>query len=367
MPNLRLTEISVRALNGSDSYMTYWDTTTPGFGVRVGKRSKTWTVMRGRNRERISVGKVDDLSLSDARKEAKRLLAAESEEKPLSMTFEAARTTFLEDNYKDRSPRTTYQVKRSLERHFKALEPMQLTEITDAGIKRALDKLADRRSEQLHAYRYLRTFFRWCMRPPRRYIRHSPMDGYDPPSRDKKGSRVLTDAELKAIWKASKSAPHAIFRLMVLWGTRNTETAVLERAWARDGVLTIPGEFTKNGRDHAIPVLPVAQSVLDDRPNGNARHFFPGRWGEGHLHHGALGKLKREVMTASKTEGWQLRDLRRTFRSNMARLKVPREVCEVLINHAPPVLDEIYDRYDRLEEKREALAKYEAFIQTLIA
>lgn len=62
------------------------------------------------------------------------------------------------------------------------------------------------------------------------------------------------------------------------------------------------------------------------------------------------------------TSDWNLRDIRRTFRSNMARLKVPREVCEVLINHAPPVLDEIYDRYDRLEEKRDALAKHEAFL-----
>lgn len=72
-------------------------------------------------------------------------------------------------------------------------------------------------------------------------------------------------------------------------------------------------------------------------------------------------------MAASGTKDWTIRDLRRTFRSNMARLKVPREVCEVLINHAPPALDEIYDRYNRLEEKREALAKYEAFIQALLA
>lgn len=37
MPSLNLTELSVRALKGSDSYITYWDTGTPGFGVRVGK------------------------------------------------------------------------------------------------------------------------------------------------------------------------------------------------------------------------------------------------------------------------------------------------------------------------------------------
>lgn len=51
----------------------------------------------------------------------------------------------------------------------------------------------------------------------------------------------------------------------------------------------------------------------------------------------------------------------------MARLKVPHDICEVLINHAPTFLDEIYDRYDRIDEKREALAKYEAFMVRLLA
>jgi hypothetical protein len=46
--------------------------------------------------------------------------------------------------------------------------------------------------------------------------------------------------------------------------------------------------------------------------------------------------------------------------------KVPREISEVLINHAPPVLDEIYDRYDRLDEKRDALKKYEEWLASVI-
>jgi hypothetical protein len=45
MPNLHLTDIAVRALKPSEGYVTFWDDTTPGFGVRVGKRSKTWTVI----------------------------------------------------------------------------------------------------------------------------------------------------------------------------------------------------------------------------------------------------------------------------------------------------------------------------------
>lgn len=58
---MRLTEISVRALKGSDTYVTYFDDTLPGFGVRVGKRSRTFIVLRGKQRQRVSFGKWPDL------------------------------------------------------------------------------------------------------------------------------------------------------------------------------------------------------------------------------------------------------------------------------------------------------------------
>ncbi len=366
MPKMLLTDMSVRALKGSDKHQKFFDTKTPGFGIRVGKKAKTWICMRGRNRELITIGKYPDLSLADARAEAKKLLSTTPEPKRAPLTFATARTTFLAEHYKDAAPRTKYNVTKLLERHFKTIEQTQLADLDDTDIKGCLDKLSATPSEQLHAYRAVRCFLRWCTRPPRRYLKHSPMEGYEPPSVDRKGTRILTDDELKAVWNASASYPHSVLRLMILWGTRNTETCVLERAWASDGVLTIPGAVTKNGRDHAVPVLPLALAQLDAMPE-QERYFFRSRWGDAHLSVTGLAKAQREVKKASGTTGWQIRDLRRTFRSNMARLKVPREVCEVLINHAPPVLDEIYDRYDRLEEKREALAKYESFMVRLLA
>lgn len=108
----------VRNLKGSERYVSYMDDTTPGFGIRVGLRSKTWTVVRGRNRERLTIGKYPDLSLAEARAEAKRLLSTEPEAKALPKTFKEAREEFLEANYTPGS-RTKYQVKRSLELHLR--------------------------------------------------------------------------------------------------------------------------------------------------------------------------------------------------------------------------------------------------------
>jgi hypothetical protein len=321
--------------------------------------------MRGKERERISFGRYPDLSLTDARKEAKKLLATSPEPKFETLAFREARSQFLEDNYRDCSLRAKSEATRLLNKHFKSLEPKLLPAIDDKDIKGCLDKLASTPSEQLHAYRVVRCFFRWCTRPPRRWISHSPMEGYAPPGKDRKGSRILSDKELKAVWKAAEGPTLAVVRLLILWGTRQGETAALEREWLSGDLLTIPGSHTKNRRDHSIPVLPLANKVLASL-TGTNRHYFASRWGESHLSDGAWSKIKREVQQKSGTKDWKLRDLRRTFRSGMARLKVPRDLCEVLINHAPPVLDEIYDRYDRLEEKRDALARWERHLQTML-
>jgi len=359
---IHLTELAVKQLKSASA--VYWDKTTPGFGIRVGKHARTWVVIRGRSRERTVVGRYPDLSLSAARLEARKLLVATPERKIESVLYKEAQRQFLDENYRECSQRSKAEAARHLNKHFAQL-PSKLSDIDDTHVKKCLDKLTDTPSEQLHAYRTIRCFLRWCVRPPRKFIKHSPMEGYEPPSKDRRGTRILSDDELGAVWKAAEAPPHRVVRLLILWGTRNSETVSIERRWVRDGVLTIPGSHTKNRRDHSVPILPLALETLRGFPPG--RHYVLSRWGDSHLSEGAWSKIKRDIQAASGTGDWQLRDLRRTFRSNMARLRVPRDLCEVLINHAPPVLDEIYDRYDRLDEKREALEKYETWLQTLFA
>lgn len=241
--------------------------------------------------------------------------------------------------------------------------------ITDREISTELTALAKTPSEQLHAFRALRTFFRWCVRPPHRFVKHSPMEGYPAPGKDRKGTRILSDDELRKVWNACEGFFGDMIRLVILWGCRNGEIGRLSREWDADGVVTVPGEFTKNGRAHAVPVLPMARAILDRQPKING-YYFPGHLLESHFKDGSWGKLKRELDARSGVTGWQIRDLRRTFRSTMARLKVPRTTAELLLNHVTGAgkndLDEIYDRYDYIDEKREALKKLELHLARLL-
>lgn len=66
--------------------------------------------MRGRSRERISVGRVGEISLADARAEARRMLASTPEPKVARKAFGEARALFIEEHYRDKGARTKYQI-----------------------------------------------------------------------------------------------------------------------------------------------------------------------------------------------------------------------------------------------------------------
>ncbi|MDB5583905.1 MAG: putative Integrase family protein [Bradyrhizobium sp.] len=218
MPTVHLTDVSVKSLKPTETSVTYFSDITPGFGIRVGKRSRTWIVMRGRDRERVKLGTYPQLSLADARKKAMQILGADkAPAKPQPKTFRQAREQFLEEYFRDKSPRWKSQMTSHLMRHFKKLEHHKLDAIEDHDIKACLDALHRTPSEQLHAFRGLRCFMRWCVRPPQRFIKHSPMEGYPPPGKDRKGTRILTDHELKAVWQAANTYPHNVLRLIILW------------------------------------------------------------------------------------------------------------------------------------------------------
>ena len=52
---------------------------------------------------------------------------------------------------------------------------------------------------------------------------------------------------------------------------------------------------------------------------------------------------------------WTNHDIRRSVRSQLSRLKIPEEVREAVLAHVRPGIKGVYDKYDYLDEKLEAL------------
>src|ERR1700724_147306 len=171
-----LTEITVRSLKPAGKQRKVWDTTTPGFGVIVGARSKSYFVMYGTDRRVKILGRYPDVPLGEARRKA--LLALNSErprEVGAEVSFSNALEQFFEVHVPTLRPRTQKELKRVLNRHLAPkLRSKKLAEITHGDITSITDKLASTPSEAWHAFKDIRTFFKWCVP---RYIPHSPVEG----------------------------------------------------------------------------------------------------------------------------------------------------------------------------------------------
>ena len=119
-------------------------------------------------------------------------------------------------------------------------------------------------------------------------------------------------------------------------------------------------------RQHAIPLTPMAAQLLKDAPQKG--YVFLAR-GSGDSPFNGFSKCKRAFdRKLESVEPWTLHDLRRTFSTGLARLRVAPHVKEMLLSHASakdPV-EEIYDPWTYMEEKREALLKWENHLKALL-
>jgi integrase len=186
--------------------------------------------------------------------------------------------------------------------------------------------------------------------------------------------RVLADAELRLIWQAlSDNQYSTILRLLVLTGQRLSEITGLR--WSEvdfdRGIISLPGERTKNGRPHEIPMSKTVRSLLAAQPRSNGREFVFGEGAgpfSGQSHRKAA--LDQDMARAGKSlAAWTHHDLRRSAVSGMARLGVSLPVIEKIVNHASGSFAGIvgvYQRHDFAGEKRKALQLWDEHIAGLV-
>ncbi len=120
---MKLTDITIRSLKAPRTgAVIYHDQSLAGFGVRISEGgTKSFVLTYGPRRRRETIGRVGVISLQDARKEAKRLLAEYTlgKQKPVSITWRAAVDEYLKECEKRLRPGTYQSYKRHLNRQFR--------------------------------------------------------------------------------------------------------------------------------------------------------------------------------------------------------------------------------------------------------
>src|SRR6185369_16554576 len=156
------------------------------------------------------------------------------------------------------------------------------------------------------------------------------------PGEERRRDRVLSDQEIRHVWKAldRERLPIAVMlKLALLTAQRRTE--VLGMRWTEldleEGWWTIPAERAKNKMAHRVPLTPQALDLLR-RIRALAEgspYVFPGSTDEPIAN---LQKPMRRIRQRTGTE-FRFHDLRRTAASHMTGIGISRLVVAKILNH----------------------------------
>ncbi|WP_426418224.1 tyrosine-type recombinase/integrase [Bradyrhizobium genosp. A] len=200
--------------------------------------------------------------------------------------------------------------------------------------------------------------------------------------------RILADDEIRDVWAALDQIEQPAcypryVKSLLLAMTRRNESSKMHTDELEGDLWTIPGARYKNKLDHVIPITPAMRELIGEKPAGckkNSWYVFSTTTSGGQLDgakpFSGFSKAKKEldriIAKIRKAEGrapmkqWQLHDLRRTGRSLMSRAKVDADHAERCMGHVIGGVRETYDRYEYLEEKRQAFEALAAMLSMIL-
>jgi integrase len=357
-------------------YHIVWDEALPGFGLRVNPTNKVWVVQyraAGKSR-RETIGRVDTISLNDARKRARASIAKahlgadpqaeKAEERSrAAVTLGAVSVRYLKDAERRLRPRSFEEAERYLKKHWQPLGDLALHKIKRADVAARLNDIAEQNGPYAanRGRAVLSAVFTWAMGEG--LADGNPVIGTNKATEEVSRDHVLRDAEVAAIWKACRDDDYGrIVRLLILTGQRRDEVGSMrwEEISLEQAIWSIPRERTKNGLPHDVPLSDAALEILRSAPHRDGRSFVFGD-GVGGFQGWSSAKSaldSRIAKTGMRVRPWRLHDLRRTAATRLGELGTLPHVVEAILNHISghkAGVAGVYNRATYAKEKRSAL------------
>jgi integrase len=387
MPRIKLTKTTIDALPVADTDTVYWDTSTPGFGVKVTpKGRKVFIVLyrtggAGSRLRKYTIGPYGRVTLHQAKVAAQKVFAAKLEGRdPAGEKREAKRRevadrvddlleAFIAQHVtKNRSAAETARIlRREIGRPWAGKSIHEISKRDVVDIVNAIDQRGAP-SAANKTLKSLKTFLNWCV--GRAVLDKSPAEGVPLPAKEVARDRVLDDRELAQVILAARligGSYAEIVELLALTGQRREEVA--QMTWPEidfsHRIWTIPAARAKNGKAHMVHLSNEALAVLK-RVEPRGRFVFS--------HTGAkpfrrFSQAKQRLDQLSGVTNWRLQDLRRTCVSGMARLGVAPHVADKILNHQSGTISgvaAVYQRHDFLAERKAALLQWSDHVGTLL-
>jgi integrase len=372
-----LTDRVVQQAKAKAARVEIADAVLPGLYLIVQPTgAKSWAVRYrvGRRTRKLTLpGRYPVLSLAKAREAARLALesvttgadpaAAKQAGTPADDTLAAYIALYREKHVSRLRPGTAANTNRELEHMQDAWPGRTLRSISKKDIVTVIDKAMKRGpSAGVTAWKVAKAFFAWCEAREDDFA--SPARSIRKPAKEKSRERVLDDGELKLTWEAAdrEGGPAgALVKMLILTGARRNEITELSRDEIKAEAIELPGERTKNGLPHTIPLTPMIRGLLEALPR-TGKFVINGRDQPFGDHSGAKEKITPAIRS------WTLHDLRRSFASGLQRLGVAPHIVELALNHRSGTFSGvagIYQRHRYAKEVREALELWSRHIEAL--
>lgn len=265
----------------------------------------------------------------------------------------------------------------------------RVQDIRRRDIIEVLDEMVDddRPIAANRALSALRKMLSWAA--SRDILEASPAVGVKAPGVETSRDRVLSEAELRVLWKACEELayPWGYFaQMLILSGQRRHEVAGMRTTEISGALWIIPRERAKNDIEHHVPISGSMQALLDRMPRIASRHgLLFTTTGSSSISGFSKAKtaidakmleiLQREAAERGdepenvSVAPWRFHDLRRTVATGMARLGIGLPTIEKVINHMSGTFAGIvgvYQRHSFADEKRAALELWAEHVNEVV-
>lgn len=375
---VRLTAAKVGALKPTSNRQQIADDLCVGLYLLIQPTGrKSWSVRYrvGKTHRRYSVGKYPLVGLAEARERARIALRAVQDGKDPSAEQQQARADTVRavvsdfDEFHLSTLKSRKNAMGFLQRSIVAeWADRPLRDITTRDISKLLMGImaSGREVTANRTFAHVRKFFNWASENG--YIENSPTDKMKMPAKEIARDRVLSSDEISWFWQAcSKEAQPwgCLGKMLLLTGCRLSEVAGMIETEIAGDLWTIPDNRTKNGTMHQVPLSAAAMDVLAQvRRIGLNGYIFTtnGTTPISGFHKGRqrIADAMQELAGDHPIPHWTFHDLRRTLETSMAEMGVNEALIDRITNHlsAIPKMRRVYQKYDYLKERREALEKW---------
>jgi len=400
MAKNRLTDRKLKSLRRTGTRYDVMDSEVRGFGLRVSETGQKTFILIARypgspNPTRRAIGEYPSLSLEKARERARRWrdlvgqgIDPKAEEERLKRielrkqqtTFAAVAEDYLERHVKGQ--RRASDSEREIRKELIApLGERPIASITREDVVLLVDSVARRPAPYLAhiVLGHARSLFNWAINRGTYGLETSPCDRVKPaaligPKQPRQ--RVLSDAELAALWHGSEELGYPfgpLYQLLVLTGARKSEVAGAR--WGEFNlpkkIWTVPPERFKSNASHVVPLSDAAVSIIEALPRfTKGDHLFTTTYGEKPISGFSKGKDRLDKLMVeqlgSTPSPWVIHDIRRTVGTRLASLRIPDLVAEMVIGHGRKGLQRVYDQHTYEAEMREALELWAARLRDIV-